>query len=276
MVSHLNHAEIEHVSEKAPNSWTAYDLTMRGDQVWRALEHTWNVAHLFEARRLFTDAFKSDPNSARICARLALTYIRAYADPAVAHFGNIDDLRRGFELASKAISLDPNLPFARSQLGWAYFWMAQQDAAEEEFTKAIALNPNFSNFHYPAILVFGGKAAKALDVLNAHLRLDPFHPPQVHAVHGHALYMLRRHTDAVAPLTECIRRGPQVILGQIWLAATLVRLNQPEAARTHAMEVRARAPQFTIKRWPALSLYHNGNDADHMIDALRQAGFTDE
>jgi len=240
------------------------------------LEQTWNVAHLFEARRLFADAFKTDPSSARICARLALTYIRAYADPAVAHFGDVDDLKRGVELASKAISLDPNLPFARSQLGWAYFWMAQQDAAEEEFAKAIALNPNFSNFHYPAILVFGGKAAKALDVLNAHLRLDPFHPPQVHAVHGHALYMLRRHADAVAPLSECIRRGPHVILGQIWLAATLVRLNQPEAARALATEIRTRAPHFTVKRWPALSLYRDGNDADHMIDALRQAGFTDQ
>jgi len=30
-----------------------------------------------------------------------------------------------------------------------------------------------SNFHYSAILVFGGKAATALDVLQAHLGLDP-------------------------------------------------------------------------------------------------------
>ena len=55
---------------------------------------------------------------------------------------------------------------------------------------------------------------------------------------GHALYMLGRHGDAVGLLSGCIRRGPRVELGQIWLAATLVRLKRSKEAR--ATEVRQR------------------------------------
>jgi len=38
----------------------------------------------------------------------------------------------------------------------------------------------------------------------------------------------------VKPLRECIGRGPQMVLGQVWLAATLARLGQLQAARTVA------------------------------------------
>ena len=56
------------------------------------------------------------------CAKLGNTYVRAYADPAAPDLSDREDLDRGQELALRAVRLDPNLPLARAQLGWAYFW----------------------------------------------------------------------------------------------------------------------------------------------------------
>ena len=274
VIAHLDKAEGERVSRKVPSSWTAYDLMMQGDQAFRVLEQSWDERHLYEARRFFEEAQKADPGSARICAKLAITYVRAHADPAVQECGNPIALRHGYELASKAVSLDPNLPYARAQLGWALFWMREPDAAMREFEKAIALNANFSDFHYPAVVIFSGAASRALDVLQTQMRLDPFHPPQLHAIQGHALYMLRRYGEAITPLSECIRRGPQVVLGQVWLAATLVRLGRRTEARAIAAEVLNRLPQFSLNRWTIFSLYRDPQDADHMIEALREAGYS--
>jgi predicted Zn-dependent protease len=85
--------------------------------------------------------------------------------------------------------------------------------------------------------------------------------------------MLERYDEAVTPLQECIRRGPQVLLGHVWLAATLIRLGQRTQAREIIAEALKRAPNM-VARWSALTLYRNPRDSEHMIDALREAGFS--
>jgi adenylate cyclase len=275
VVAHVGKAEGERVSRKAPSSWTAHDLIMQGDQVMRAYEQSWTAPPLYEARRLYSEALKIDSDSARVCTKLALTYLRAYAEPSVQDFANPMVLEQGYELAGKAISLDPNLPMARGHLGWALMWMRQLDAAIQEYETAIALNPNFSDIRFANVLQYAGLPARALEIQQAHLRLDPFHPPMLHAFQGHALYMLKRYPEAAAALRECIRRGPHVLLGPVWLAATLVRLEQRSEARVIAAEVvRRSAGNYTIARWPALSLYRNSEDAEDMIEALQQAGLS--
>jgi adenylate cyclase len=203
---------------------------------------------------------------------LGHTYARAVADPVVPEFGDPDVLKHGYALASKAVELDPNLPLVRALLGWTLGWMHEPDAAVREYEIALALNPNFWDWRFANVLVYAGAASRALDVVQAHLRLDPFHPPHVHAFRGHALYMLKRYAEAVAPLRESIRRGPQVLLGHVWLAATLVRLGERTEAREIIAEVLKRAPKMAA-RWRAPTLYRNPQDSAHLIEALREAGF---
>jgi adenylate cyclase len=273
VVAHLGNAEGERVLRKPPNSWTAYDLLMRGDQALQMYEQSWDPNHLYEARRHFAEAHKSDPDNARICAMLGHTYVRAYSDPADPELGNLDVLNQGRELIGQAVRLHPNEPLARSLLAWTLIWMREPDAAVREYETALALNPNFWDPRFAGALVYAGAPARALDVVQAHVRLDPFHPPYVHAFRGHALYMLKRYPEAVTPLRECIRRGPQVLVGHVWLAATLVRVGQRTEAREIIVEVLKRAPKMST-RWHAPSLYRNPQDSEHMIEALREAGFS--
>lgn len=272
VVAHIGNAEVERVSRKQPDSWTAYDLMMQGDQAQRVLEQSWDPHYLYEARGLFAEALKIDPQNARICAKLGHTYVRAYADPAAPDVGSRKDLDRGYELALKAVSIDPNLPLARAQLGWAYFWKNQIDAAVGEFEKAVGLNPNFTDYRFPAILVFAGEPARALDVLQTHVRLDPFHPPQLHPIRSHAFYMLKRYPEALAAVREGLQRAPDILFGHIWLGAILIKLGHPAEARAAIAGALEQVPGLTIEHWPMFSSYRNADDAAHMIDALRAAG----
>jgi adenylate cyclase len=273
VVAHVGKAEVERVCAQTSDSWTAYDLMMQGDQLQRALEQSWDPTYLYEARRLFAEAFQIEPQNARLCARLGYTYVRAYADPAAPDLGKRKDLEYGHELALKAVSLDPNLPLARAQLGWAYFWMHRMDASIGEFDKAIALNPNFTDYRFPATLVFAGEPARALDVLRSHVRVDPFHPPQLHPIQGHALYMLRRYPEALAAVREGLQRAPQIVFGHVWHAAVLVKLGQRVEARAAIAAALKFAPEISISSWPMFGCYRNPDDAADMIDAVREAGF---
>jgi adenylate cyclase len=272
VVAHLGTAEQERASHKPPSSWTAYDLLMRGDHAWRALEQSWITHHLFTAHEFYEQAYRADPDNAAICARLALTFVRAHADPASLEAGAEAPLKRGHEMAMRAVGLDPNLPFARARLGWAYFWMDQIDDAVRALEEAVALNPNFSDVHFPAVLNFAGEPARALDLVRAQARLDPFHPSQVHAILGHSLYLLGRYDEAIGPLTECIRRGPHGVLGHVWLASTFVRLGRVPEARGLIDDVLARIPQLTLTRWKIFSLYRDPAVSADMIAALNEAG----
>jgi Flp pilus assembly protein TadD len=111
-----------------------------------------------------------------------------------------------------------------------------------------------------------------LEVAQDHLRLDPFHPPHLHAIQGHALYMLGRYAEAIAPLRGCVRRGPAIALGQMWLAAALMRAGEAEEAHAAAAEARRLSPRMAT-HWLPLAPYRHSRDADHAIDALREAGF---
>jgi adenylate cyclase len=271
-VAHLRHAERERVLGKPPNSWTAYDLTLQGDEALRANRVSWALDKLHEARRHYAEALKVDPDNAAICSKLAFVYVRSYHDPADAELGSQDVLRQGYDLAERAVGLDPNLPLARANLGWALLWMRQHDAAVSEYEKAFALNPNFSDPLFGGVLVYAGEASRALQFVQEHLRLDPFHPPHIHAIQSHALYMLRRYREAITPLSECIRRAPAVLLGRFWLAATLVRLGEAEKAKVVAAELLRHRP--TITHWLPLAPYRNPQDAEHVNEALREAGIS--
>ncbi len=272
VVAHLGKAEIERVSRKQAGSWTAYDLTLQGDQAQNRAEQYWDASYVYEARRLYDEAMRTEPDNARICAKLGHTHVRAYADPTSPDLGNRDDLARGFDLARQAVGLDPNLPLARAQLGWAYAWMRQPEAAIAEFDKATALNPSFVDYRFSLVLTFAGEPERALRVESDYVRLDPFYGSMLPVIRGIALYLLERYPEALVALRECRGRAPHVP-GQAVLAATLVRLGQHAEARAIVAEMVTRLPHLTLARWPMFSVFRDPRHGDLLFDALREIDF---
>ena len=98
----LAQAEVERLSGKNPNSFTAYDYLMRGWYEWRKYTRENNAA----ARDFFEQARNSDPNYARAYAGLAWTYANDYDFKWTDDFDNA--VKRALENARTAVRLDPN------------------------------------------------------------------------------------------------------------------------------------------------------------------------
>ena len=152
--------------------------------------------------------------------------------------------------------------------------MKEQDTAIQELETAVALNPNFFDFPYAAVFVYARQPV-ADTRYSARLTCGSIHSTRHNSTPFRVTHftLLRRYREALAPLRECIRRGPKVLLGQLWLAATLVRLGQIEEAKAIAAGTLNDVPHLRLKKWPALSVYRDPGDAEHVAEALRMAGF---
>jgi adenylate cyclase len=224
------------------------------------------------ARRLLEQALAIDPDYARAAAMLARTHLHAYYDPFDGDYLDPAALDRALELAQTAVHLDPLLPQARAQLGFVLLFKRRHDASLAEFERAFALNPNFIDNGYALTLILAGEPAKAIQVLEPNIRLDPFQPWPFYFM-GVAHYMLKRYGEAVRWLREAGSRLPNSQPTHFMLASAYAQSGQFEEARAEAAEVLRINPGFTIESWkPILLLNKNPEDLEHRIDGLRKAG----
>jgi tetratricopeptide (TPR) repeat protein len=117
-------------------------------------------------------------------------------------------------------------------------WKRRHDAAVAQFERAFALNPNFIDHRFGLVLIMVGEPARAIEMLEANLRLDPFAPVVFsRGLTGSANYMLGRYAEAVVLLTEWTSRHPNLQVPHLWLASAHAQLGEIEAARAEAAEV---------------------------------------
>src|SRR5262249_43507809 len=185
---------------------------------------------LYDARRMLQQSLVIDPGYARAPAMLSWTEIHAYVNPIDGDYLIPAVLDRALELARTAVHLDPRLPQARAQLGFVLSWKRQHEAAITEFERAFALNPNFVDFRFARALILAGEHAKAIDVLEANIRVDPFPPSGTFTNMGIANYMLKRYGDAVHWHRESASRQPRLQWPHVWLACAYAQSGQFEEA----------------------------------------------
>jgi TolB-like protein/DNA-binding winged helix-turn-helix (wHTH) protein len=189
--AHVNRAEIERALLKPPAAWEAYEYYLRGAEAFFSHLTRRTEGALYEARRLLEQALAIDPDYARAAAMLSQTHLRAYYVLFDGDYLSPAALDRALELAQTAVRLDPLLPQARAQLGQLLLFKRRHDAALAEFERAFALNPNFIDYRYAQALMSAGEPARAIEVLELNIRLDPFQPFQFFLM-GVAHYMLKR------------------------------------------------------------------------------------
>src|SRR5580698_4401385 len=104
-------------------------------------------------------------------------------------------------MASPGHPLDPQFSHAHASLGVALAWKRQHEAAVAAFDKAVALNPNFTDWRMAIALVYAGQSERAIEVLKNHMRLDPFYVPLAPHWLGVAYYTLKQYSDALSALS---------------------------------------------------------------------------
>jgi adenylate cyclase len=273
LVAHVNQAEAERARSKPPTSWRAYDYYVRGAGILASYWSSVKVVDLYESRRLVEEALSIDPDFARAYSTLSTTYLIAWINRLDGGHLEPATLERAHRLANRAIQLDPNLPHAHASLGAVLAYQRQHDAAVEEFEKALALNPNFTDWRAAIALVYAGEPARAIDVLERHMRLDPFYAPLAPHWLGLAYFTLRQYAQALAPLRECALRAPNYGPVHAWLAATYARLGQMDHAAAETARVLQLDPDYSVGRAARSTIaFKFQKDGEHCFDAMRKAG----
>jgi adenylate cyclase len=272
LAAHVNRAETERALLKPPAAWEAYEYYLRGAEAYFLYISRRTKASLDDARRLLERSLAIDPNYARAVEMLSRTHLFVYLDPLGDDSLRPAALDRAVELAQTAVHLDPRLPQARAQLGYVLLFKRRHEAAIAEFERAVALNPNFIDYRYAVALVFAGMPARAIEVLQAVIRLDPFPLSPTFLLMGMANYMLKRYGEAVHWCRECVSHQPNMPGPRCGLAAAYAQSGQLAEARGEAAEALRINPGFTIERWKRILVYKNPEDLEHHIDGMRKAG----
>jgi adenylate cyclase len=273
LAAHVKRAEIERTLLKPPAAWEAYEYYLRGVEAFFLHQSRRTKASLYDARRLLEQSLAIDPGYARAAEVLSWTHLHAYIEPFDSDYLGAAALDRALELAETAVHLDPRLPQAHAQLGHVLIYKRQHDAAMAEFERASALNPNLFDYRFAKALTYGGEPARAIEVLEANIRLDPFQPLfGSFSQMGLANYLLKRYREAVRLLRECASRLPNLQWPHLFLAAAYAQSGQLEEARAEAAEVLRVNPGFTIESWKRLAVHKDPKDVEYRIDGLRKAG----
>jgi len=269
---HVGKAEAERTLLKPPTSWQAHDYYLRALSVLDFYSSSSSREDLRKARLLLQQAFAIDPDYARAHAALSMVHVSFWVH------GWDDDcpwpeaLDRAYRSASKAVQQAPDLPEAHVALGWTLLWMRRHEAAIAAFERAVALNPNFTNWRYAFTLVFAGRPERAIQTLEAHMRLDPFHEPFAPATRGLACFMLGRYEEALSHLRESVSRAPNMRAARVWLTATCAQLGDVANARAEAAEVLRIDPGYTITGTPPVTALKRPEDIERISEGLRKAG----
>ena len=273
LAAQVNRAEAAHAFSKPASSWQVHDYYLRAAEVYVSFLSTYIAEQLYETRRLLEKSLSVDPHYARAYALLSNTYVVAYVQRTDNDYINPAALDRAYELALKAVQLDPNLPLVHAKLGVALTFQGQLQSAIAAFERAIALNPNFTDWRFAFALIFSGQFTRAIDVAETHMRLDPFYPPRVLHVSAFARYMLKQYSESLLLEQACAARSPNAWAPHTVLAATYAQLGRMDEARAEAAEVLRIEPKYTINNTQKkLSVFKFSNHAEHFFKALREAG----
>jgi len=192
----------------------AYDAYLRGRLYWT------NRGDLHKGIEAYQQAIDKDPNYALAYAGLA----RAYALLGQVPYDDMPPVAakpKAREAAERALQLDPQLGDAHSVLAivsFSYDW--DFAAAEREFQRAFALNPNDPTAHlwYGHYNMMRNHLPVALQENSRTLDLDPV-SPLFNTVRAEIYYNSRQYDLAIDQASHTIEQYPTYWLTYIWLGS---------------------------------------------------------
>ncbi len=264
----LSDGEIALFLGRGTKNLEAYLKMMQG----RALFIRVNKENNAQAKKLFEEAIRMDPNYAMAYAFLAFCYsndviLRASQSPE-------ESIARGIEMAQKSISLDNKICFPHGALSSFYFLKHDYDKAISEAEIGVALEPNsaYSYSFLGGALYASSRYSESISAFEKAIRLDPIPAMTTLNVLAHSLRMAGRYEEAVSIFKNLLQKLPDHLVGHVGLAATYSMMERDTDARAQAKEVLRIDPNFSVDRYSKSSILKNKDDWNRYMDALRKAG----
>jgi len=239
----------------------AYDAYVKGRYYWNKRSE----ADLKSAIEQFRRALDLEPTYAAAYAGLADAYSQiAYQNSLAPR----DGFPKAKAAAQKALELDARLAAPHASIGFVQMYFDWDfSAAESEFRRAIALDPNSVTAHHSYSVYLAGmlRPSEARREIEKAHALDPL-SVLVSTDMGFELYYERNYEKAIQALRDAIEMNPKSPLPHFWLG----RVYQAQQKYPEAIgEYQAAGPG--VARWPpALAgLGHLYGLLGRRADALR-------
>ena len=194
----------QHLGSAGTSNPEAYRLYLEGRLLWNGR----TPDGLKKSIDLFKEAIAADPNYALAYMGLGDTYnvIPSYR----AGVGSRQAQALADEATRKALELDGSLPEAHAARGNALTFAWRWAEAEQEFRRAIELNPNSAGPHYFyafTLLVPEKRFDQAFDEMRVALSLDPL-SPIMNTNYATMLMDAHRYPEALAQFHKTLERDP--------------------------------------------------------------------
>ena len=198
------------INKYAPSP-DAYELYLKG----RFYLNKRTFPEIAKSTEYFQASTQKDPGFALAYAGLADSYL------AMSIRSPQDFDPKAKAAASRALELDDDLAEAHAALGaekadFEYDW----PGAEQEFERAIALNPNYADAHFRyawSYLTPLGKSDQAIAEMKKALELDPFSRMD-NTVFGCIYFYARRNDQALEQFEKAIKLNPDFFVTYYHLA----------------------------------------------------------
>jgi len=218
----------------------AYEAYLKGRYAWNRR----GEAALQEGIQFFHQAIALEPTYAEAYSGLADSYTTlgylSYLPPREA-------FPQARAAAEKAISLDSSLAEPHASLAYISFYFDWNwTAAEAEFRKAIALNPNYATAHdyYCYFLTAMQRPNEARAQIERALQLDPL-SLSINSDVGFQMVYSYQYDAAIEQLKKTLQMNPKFPLAHLWLG----RAYQAKGMFDQAM-VEYQATDSALPDWP--------------------------
>jgi len=240
LVSRLTNLELAKIATKPPSSLEAYDLVLRGRDLYNRVNRTANS----QARALFERAIALDPNYAPAYIGLGRVELNGVlqgwtGDPAGA-------IQRAQSLGQKAISLDASSAGAHALLGSTYLRYGDYDRALDEMRRAIKLNSSDPDAYtgLAAASLWSGDIDTAIKNFETAVNLGLNLNVNDSFLLGVAYVLSDRNDDAIRTLERSLDTNKTDVYTRAILAAAYAEAGRKDDAARESAEVRRLDPRF--------------------------------
>lgn len=251
---------------KPPANLKAYECLLRGQA---ALHRMGDPHEEAVARRFFEQALQCDPDYARAHSGLAIVLLREwFRNPRATD----DALDLALAHAEKAVALESEDYECQETLGWILLHRKSFDLAEQQYRRALALNPNSPDelAAMGAASGFLGRPQEAIGWFERARRVDPyFEPTWYWHLQVAALFIARRYGEALQAFARCTSIPSWVLA---YAAASAAMAGQEPQAREIAARLRRDFPDFSAEALLRKEPFRHAADRDHLKDGLARAG----